>query len=281
MNKNIYMEEAGEDGAASGGTEATEVPVEGAESSGEGLLANAGESAPESTETEAGEKPDYIKEQFWDAEKNEVRLDALAKSQADFEKKARAKVGDVPSESSEYDITIPDGVEIALEGDPIIDASKEIALKHGLSKEAYDGFMAEMISTLAEHQEPSLDLDSEKAKLGDRADSIIEGVSRWADNLVDVGLLSDNERQAMNDLGATADGIKALNKIRIHYTREPGIPMETSTEEGAMSAEEYYNAVGSERYATDPDYRRSVKEQARRIFGTNPAGTSKSGLGVR
>jgi len=226
----------------------------------------------------SGERPEFIKEAFWDADTNQPRLEALAKSQADFEKQARAKVGNLPSDASEYELQAPEGMDFT--DDVIVEASREIALKHGLTKESYEGFMSDMVGVLADNAPAPFDAAAEKAKLGDRADSVIEGVVKWADNLQNIGLLSETERDAMNDLGASAEGIKALNKIRIHYTRTSDIPTQVSTDDGSMSAAEFYKEVGSERYATDVDYRKKVQEQGRRIFGTDPAGSSPRGLGV-
>jgi len=274
FKRNVCMEEAvGEELPASGG----DAPAD------EGLLAAADTSDAnnEPPPIEPLERPEYVKEQFWDADKGEVKIEALTKSQADFERQARTKHGDVPSDANDYEITIPEGVEIDLTDDPVIEASKAIALKHGMSKEAYDGFMGEMIAHLSENQTQTVDNEAEKSKLGDRADSIIEGVSKWADNLQEIGLLSEAEREALNPLGANADGVKALNKLRVHYTRGAPIPVNTVVEDGQMSKEEYYSAVGSDRYTSDVDYRNKVNQQAQRIFGTQPAGSSQPGLGVR
>jgi len=238
------------------------------------------ESGEQQAQDTVAERPEYIKEQFWDAEKGEPNLEALAKSQADFERMARSKRGDVPSNSNDYEFKPKDGVELDESDEGFIAKTKEIAMANGLTKEAYQGFMEALTDTIAESGAEAFDAQAEMKKLGKNAGEIINAVTTWADNLVNVGLLSDNERQALNAMGATPDGIATLNKIRTHYTRTNEIPMQINSNDGAMSKEEYYSAVGSEKYSSDPAYRRKIQDQARRIFGVESAGSSPSGFGV-
>jgi len=249
-----------------------------------GSLLDSGETGESEGETgdathSADGRPDYIKDQFWNKEAGEVNLEALAKSQADFERKARQKLGDVPAKADEYEVALPDGVE---EGDGIIEASKELALKYGMSKESYKGFMEELMGKVQENTQGMMpDPKAEMAKLGEHGKDMIGHIVQWADHLKSIGLLSEGEREAINAAGVTAEGVQALNKIREHYTRTPNIPTNTSVEDGLMSAEEFYAAVGSEKYRNDTTYRAKVEAQGRKIFGDAPAGTSPRGLGVR
>lgn len=264
------------DTTADEATEATETTE-----SSTGLLADAVESSQEEETTEAtSEKPEYLDPQFWDAEKGEVNTEALQKSQRDFRNKAREKGFNPPDTADAYKFEAPEGIELENgDDDPIIKATKETAFKYNMSQEQYNGFMQEMVKVIADNN-PPFDAAAEKAKLGTNADKIIQSVADWGNHLVKMGLWNEDEHKAVIEMGSTAEGIKALTKLRTHYVREHSIPINTAIQEGLPSADELYALVGSERYNNEPEYRKEIQEKFRRRFGTEPAGTSPSGKGV-
>ena len=267
-------------------TEATETTADAATETTEaiestGLLADAVESSEttETTEPTEGDKPEYLDPQFW--KDGTVDTEALQKSQRDFRNKAREKGFNPPDSAEAYTFEAPEGFELEnTSDDPIIEASKQIAFKHSMSQEHYSDFMQEMIAVISENN-PPFDAAAEKAKLGTNADKLVQAVADWGDHLVKVGLWNEDEHKAVIEMGSTAEGIKALTKLRTHYVREHSIPIDTAIQEGLPSADELYQLVGSERYNNDPAYRADIQAKFRRRFGTDPAGTSPSGKGVR
>jgi hypothetical protein len=207
------------------------------------------------------ERPDYWPEKFWHKDQNEPDLEGLAKSYAELEKKFRAGKHKAP-EGGKYDTSVL-GEDIS--EDPLATAYVGWASKYGLSQEAFDemaGQFSEIMGTQAQSSQQSV--EREKAALGPNADQIIKGHVQWARGLVQKGIWGSEDFEEFKNWGGTANGIRALTKLRETY--EGRIPTESVPIQGAPSKEELYEMVGKPEYKTDPAYRRKVEKLFQQAF---------------
>jgi hypothetical protein len=143
----------------------------------------------------AAERPDFVPETFYDAEKKAIRVDALARSYGQLHsklgeraEKAKAEAlaelrKGAPEKPEDYAWT-PDGSKVPefakalvpADTDPAVVAARQVLHRLGAKSEDYaaimDGFMA---SQLAAIPDPA----AEKAKLGDGAGQRIQHVEAW------------------------------------------------------------------------------------------------------
>lgn len=283
--------EAGDGGTAEGQDATPET-----QDTGKGLLGSAmgeddagDEKKDEGTESRAGtswwagtDRPEWLPEQFWspDAPEGErFNAEAFSKSWKDLRSQVKAKQPEVPEKPEDYVFEVPEGAKLE-EDDPVLAGARAAAHKAGLSKDQFSAFAEEFLEAARQIAPPPIDYEGEKALLGEHADRIINGVDRWGKNLVKLGVWSPDDFEEIVELGSTARGIAALNKLRAHYTREQQIPTKAIDDGGLPSKDELYAAVRSEEYANDPAYREKITRQFEQVFGTDPAGTSESSLGM-
>ena len=127
---------------------------------------------------------------------------------------------------------------------------------------------------------PPLDVAAEKSKLGKNADNVVGGVWTWVNGLKEQGHLSDGQLSALVSVGKTAEGIRALNVLRT-LSGEREIPVGFSTDGDDMpSTEEWYAMRSDPKFETDPAFRQKWSELGKKLFGTDPAGTSQRGVGL-
>lgn len=238
-----------------------------------------------------------LPDQFWDAENQQVRADSLFKAFRDtksgYDKlqtehgqlKQQLEQGDkgtgkVPEKPEDYTFEKPEEFSREIsDDDPILKGAKEAAHKHGLSQEAFQGFVTDYLKMAEEQLGPPLDPKAEREKLGPNADTILQANANFFDALHADGTLSREELDEVMAIGETAAGVKALNKIRERMGEQP-IPMEGVELSQLPSKQEWYKMVGSDQYQNDPAYRQHVDKLGEQIFGTAPAGSSEAGLGV-
>ncbi len=229
----------------------------------------------------------HVPEQF--IKDDGLNLDALLKSYKDTrtELKAAKTNKKAPGKPEDYSFEVPelpDGKSISIQDDDkSMAAAKEAAHKYGISQDQFQGFVSDYLTAIAPLlPEPMPDEATEKAKLGNNADAIINGVLNWGQQLHDTGILSDAEHRELFFIGSTAEGISALQKLRTHYTGEKTIPTgSTTVGEGLPSKEELYAAAASERYQTDAAFRAKTDKQFDQVFGKGSSGTSPQGIGVK
>lgn len=239
-----------------------------------GLMAEhkaAQDDTEETTDTSTGihfdSKPEYLDPQFFNEETGLVDLEAMQKSQRDFRNKARQAAQDsgVPESADAY--TFESTIDIP-DDDPLIAASKAAALKHGLSEDAYKGFMSDIFSEISElNNAAGYDAAAEMEALGPNADRRIQDLSDQIDGLVDIGLLGEADYNALIDASSTAAGVVALSKVLNHYQSKPSIPTKTAVAEGMMSKDELDAMVGTDRYNNDPAFRKKVSDGYKKLYG--------------
>lgn len=219
----------------------------------------ASESIPDD---EALERPDYFPENFWDKEKGEPDVEALAKSWKDLRKMVSKGAHKAPPEGK-YDLSVfGEGAEEM----PMVPVYKEWAAKHGISQAAFDEF-ASKVKDMASESINSVEIDAaaERKALGQNAEAKINGMVNWARGLVNKGVWSSDDFEEFKVMGGTARGLSALMKIREAY--EGRIPVESAPIDGMPTDQELQQMVGDPKYGTDPAYRTKVERLFNQRYG--------------
>ena len=191
---------------------------------GEGTGDGTGTGEGEGAGDQGDGRPQGLADKFWDADKGEVRLDAMIKAHSDLEKAhgklRRDKGGDVPESADQY---FTDGLDLGdaapnmvLDGpdDPGLKAWGEVCHKHGIGKELATDLAKNMMIMMNDHMPEIIDPDAEFEALGKNAEGQIEAVKVWTDGLARDGKLSQDDADVIADLAKTANGIRLLAKFR-------------------------------------------------------------------
>jgi hypothetical protein len=195
--------------------------------------------APDTARDDAGRgkptRPDYLPEQFWDAEKGEPRLEAIAKSWKDS-RDAINRGAKPPEKPEGYRLTLPEGApaELVRADDPLLARVREQAHKAGISQAQFDAMAAPVVKAMAElhGRQPTREaleraederLRGEMAQLGATAETQISALATWTNGLLARGALSKEEHAALHRAATTAAGVRALAKLRT-LSGEQAIP---------------------------------------------------------
>lgn len=199
-------------------------------------------------------RPDYLPENFWNADKGEADLEAMSKSWSDLRKQISQGKHKAPADGK-YDLK---ALGDKPDQHPLASALVEMAKEEGLSQAAFD----KIAGQLAQQAAPEIDTQAELKSLGPNGTAIVNGMVDWARGLVSKGVWSGEDFEEFKVMGGTAKGLRALMKIREAY--EGRVPLETAPMEGAPSKEELYQMVADPKYKTDTAYRQKVE----RLFQT-------------
>ena len=254
-------------------------PTESAPEPEKGLLDNVEAPNPEPAEAandeidhrdaaEDGEKPDWLPDRFWDDEKG-ADFEALAKSQDELYKKLRNGKHQVP-EDGKYDLRFVN--ERIAEDDELLGKFREVAADRGLSQDDFEQIVGLVMETMPEdlaEPEQKFDREAEYSKLGPNGENIVNGVVKWAEGLVNSGAWTGEDFDEFKQMGGTAGGIRALNRLRQYYGQKT-IPVDaTPNMEHIPTDEELQAMVADERYDKDPSFRRSVIEKFTQKYGSD------------
>lgn len=201
------------------------------------------------------EKPEYLPDNFWDAENGEANYEAMAKSWTDL-RKTISQGKHKPPADGKYD-TKSFGDE--MDQNPIANTLVGWAKENNLSQAQFDDLATKLRSQAEEvMQSQSIDTKAELAALGPNANAVIDGMVGWARGLVSKGIWGPDDFEEFKIMGGTANGIRALMKLRESY--EGRIPLDVAPNESAPSKDDLYQMVGDPRYKTDPAYRQKVEK---------------------
>ena len=116
-------------------------------------------------------------------------------------------------------------------------------------------------------QQAQLSARKEREALGPNADAIIGNMTSWARGMVQKGIWSTNDCEEYKVWGGTAQGMKALMKLRETY--EGRVPVDTiknTNTEGSMSKEDLEQMVADPKYKSDPAYRAKVEKLFEKMY---------------
>jgi len=212
------------------------------------------------------EKPEWYPDKFWN-ENDGPDLENLAKSYNELQKKFSQGKHKAPEE---YDEAVFKDAQIP-EDDALYSTYKSWAKEHGISQAAFDELASAFIAQAGDEAEMAkLSYDEEFAKLGKNADATIKSMTEWAQGLVRKGVWSEADFEEFKFMGGTAQGLKALQKVRSYYGDRP-IPVDVTPMDDAPSKEELSAMVGDPKYNSDPAFRAKVEKMFERVYGTQDA----------
>jgi hypothetical protein len=186
-----------------------------------------GEAKPAPSKPTA-QRPEGLPDQFWDAEKGEVRLAELIKSQADLRRIVSRGEHKPPPTPDDYKLPTGDTIpgDLIKPDDPLWKATTAAAHARGFSQADLEALAKPFLETLAELTKDARPLSPEQAKaaqeqalaaemakLGPQGQAMIRGVDTWLKGLAAKQVLTAEELTALRSVG-TADGVRALAKLR-------------------------------------------------------------------
>lgn len=247
------------------------------------------EGTPTPVEMEAppvAERPDYIDEQFWDAEKGEVNSEGLAKSYKELRNKFNEKNNDKVGESTEDyltdDFMSQEGIE-GMKEDPAFQMALEAAKDAGLGVKQAQAFIGKFMAGIGEFAPATVDVQAELGKLGKNGPHIVSGLKTWIDGMKNHGDINDEVHAEILKLGTTAAGIKALDVLR----QKAGV-MNIPTGDAVhgtthMSAQDWYAATfetHAEAGESKSAYDVRMREIGKTIFGEGQGTFNGAGYGT-
>lgn len=258
-----------------------------------------------------GDEEFKVPEKYWDKETGAPNTGALLKSALEGDKavkELKAEVaeakksgkGEVPEKADGYlaeeafeSVDDPDGNEMKVvkrpEGlpdkvpdipsdDPVLKDFAERAHKRGITTEQFVGIVHDAMELAGGVLPDPIDPEKELQKLGDSGRQMAQANRVWLDGLYDSGDLSQSEWTRLMNVGRDAVGVSAIEKLRAASGHKP-IPVGGGgVGDELPSAEEWYKSMPNRN--EDPDAYAKWQKQGEQLFGTQPAGTSPTGLGV-
>lgn len=206
------------------------------------------------------ERPDFWPEKFWKKDANEPDLEGISKSYLELEKQFRAGKHKAP-DGGKYQM--PEGLK---EDDPITQAYVGWAAKYGISQQAFEDLASQIVSMGgAQAEEVQRTIQQEREALGPNAEAIISNMATWGRGMVSKGIWSKEDFEEFKVWGGTANGIKALMKLRETY--EGRVPVQSAPQESSMSDEELHQMVSDPQYKTNPAFRAKVEKLFEKRYG--------------
>lgn len=236
---------------------------------------NATNTAPVTTDAQeqpASDKPEFVQDKFWNADRKEVNLENLASSYNALEKKLGSRTEDLSKQirtdleqerlgktPEEYKVNLPElpeNVDVSVSDDmEIVQWWKDTAKKNGLSQDQFDegvnAFVNNAMATLP-------DINGEMEKLGDNAKERIEAGELWSKKN-----LSPESYSTFSSLAATADGVKVIEEI-MKLTKDSPIPTTPTQVSVTPNQDDLKSMLQDPRYwdssKRDPGYVKRVTE---------------------
>jgi len=209
-------------------------------------------------------REDWFPEKFWNDESG-PDIENLAKSYSELQKKFSQGKHKAPEN---YDTQMFTDANIEAD-DPLMATYTEWAKENGISQAAFEELGAKFVELAGqEAMEEQIAYDEEYKKLGPNADLTIKSMTDWAQGLVRKGIWGEDDFEEFKIMGGTAQGLRALQKLRGYYGDQT-VPVNVGEPEGAPSKEELTAMVGDPRYASDPSYRNKVEKLFERVYGNS------------
>jgi len=225
-------------------------------------------------------RPEYIPENFWNAEKGEVNTEGMAKSYAELRKAFNERNNDRPAEDVEdymsKDFFDDNGnfksdIMPVHKDDPGLQAAYAAAKEAELGVKQANAFISNFMNGMKDFIPTPVDVEAEIKSLGENAAAKVSGLKTWVDGMKNNGELNDDTYSAILDLGKTASGIKALEVLR-GKSGELAPPIgEALSGSMHMSLSDWYSATyethgesGESRIA----YNARMSELGKKLIGT-------------
>ena len=205
--------------------------------------------APQITE---GVKPDFLPDDYWDAEKKTPIQDKVLNGYQQEKKRAeglRVKLskgefeGKAPEDIKEYVLELDEKFKsVVPDNDPLLEFARQTAKERGMPKELFNSFVAPIIGKihelqaalpqLSEEEQAAKDkadteayISGETAKLGPSGGRIVEAVGSFIKEMESDGTLSPELAKKAKDMAFDADAIRVLNALRMRNSKS-AIPID-------------------------------------------------------
>jgi hypothetical protein len=209
-------------------------------------------------------REDWFPEKFWNDESG-PDIENLAKSYSELQKKFSQGKHKAPEN---YDTKLFNDANIE-EDDPLLSTYSDWAKENGISQAAFEELGAKFVEMAGQAEaEEQLSYDEEYKALGPNADLTLKSMTEWAQGLVRKGVWGDDDFEEFKIMGGTAQGIKALQKVRNYYGDQT-VPVNVGEPEGAPSKEELQAMVADPRYVSDPSFRIKVERLFEQTYGNS------------
>ncbi len=240
----------------------------------------------ETTPVDAPIRPDFLDEQFWDAEKGEANVEGLSKSYKDlrteFNKRNDDKVGDTVDDYGTEEFYALDGMA-AMKDDPVMQLALSQAQEAGMGVKQAQAFISKFVAGMEEFKPAPVDVQGELDKLGKNGPHMVSGLKTWVDGMKNVGDINDEVHAEILKLGSTAAGIRALDILR-QKSGVMNIPTGTAvTGTTHMSVDDWMTATyetHAEAGESKKSYDVRMHELGKTIFGTGHGTYNGAGLGT-
>src|SRR6056300_1987121 len=226
----------------------------------------------EAQEQTVSDKPEFVQDKFWDADRKEVNLENLASSYNALEKKLGSRTEDLSKQvrqdleqerlgkiPEEYNLNVPElpeNVDVSVSEDmEIVQWWKDTAKQNGLSQEQFDEgvkvFIDNAMATLP-------DVNAEMEKLGDNSKERVEAAELWSKKN-----LSPEDYNTFSSVASTAEGVKAIEEI-MKMTKDSPMPTTPTQVSVTPDLVDLKSMMNDPRYydsnRRDPAYVKRVEE---------------------
>lgn len=184
----------------------------------------------------------------------------------DDEEQETTDEGEVPESPDEYDLDDEAAEELGIDKESdAFGVLKEAAHESELNTDQFENFVSTYLSKFNEQGVNQIDVEEEKAKLADdaeTAEAMINEARQWVDGLYQQGKLTEEEHNAMLNIGNRAEGVRAIVKLRNEVGLTEDIPEGKPVSDGSVSWSEIEQMMEDERYQNgDPEYDAKVRKK--------------------
>lgn len=213
-------------------------------------------------------KPADLPDQFWNGEKGEIRVDALAKSWRDLRAQVSKGAEKPPESADAYQLPKVEGLPEGFIGgkdDALWPTIRQAAHKAGVSQRQLEALAGPFLSAVAEQMKGADPQQSEEERrqaaekeigtLGPNGRQLVADLGGWLRGMVSSGRFTQDEALALRGV-STAAGVRALAKLR-ELSGEKPIPTDAMQADQATQAD--LQRMLTEGYAkNDPELRRKA-----------------------
>lgn len=248
---------------------------DGADPAGEGQSGDGDGDGGDPSLLPSPERPDFIPEKFWDADKGEVRLEGLAKSYGELEKNRvnpdklkeeweSERLAARPEDPAGY--TLPEDERFdqeQLAASPIVDIWRAAAHDAGLNQEQFEQRLTDYADAFTEQTMATM--KAEKEKLGENADARIDAVAKWGK-----AALPEAEYVALSQVATSADGVKLAERMMKAF-REAGMEGQGDGDpvDGEDTLEDIQKLMQTKEYFDPAHHDPKVRDRVAAYFAKN------------
>jgi hypothetical protein len=235
-------------------------------------------------------KPNFLPDDYWDADAGAAKVEDIwnaFQKESERSKGLRQKLsqgspgkGEVPDSPDGYEFTPSEALaELKIApGDDGMKLARTAAHKHGISKEAFNGFVNEFLQGVVssgalpkemteEEQKEQFrqTYEEEVGKLGRDGEKIISGISEWGKKQIGDGVFSKEDFESFSRLVYDAGSARIVQKL-ISLTGTAQLPHAPALNSSGMSKEELDARIADPRYESDKAFRNETDRMFRKFY---------------